>query len=122
VAWNVVDWEITRTSRIAVTQYMYAVEWPILNLTLWPSGLDDSGTEEGNVMCREPNQQSRVFAFAWDVESSRQSRWAGVVAFMFRTRCFQFRRELTTRSHLSVLGEGLLLAPTPDLRPPPRKS
>jgi len=48
VAWNVVDWEITRTSRIAVTQYMYAVEWPILNLTLWPSGLDDSGTEEGN--------------------------------------------------------------------------
>ena len=48
VAWNVVDWEITRTSRIAVTQYMYAAEWPILNLTLWPSGLDDSGTEEGN--------------------------------------------------------------------------
>jgi hypothetical protein len=46
VAWNVVDWEITRTSRIAVTQYKYAVEWPILNLTLWPSGLDDSGTRD----------------------------------------------------------------------------
>jgi hypothetical protein len=73
-------------------------------------------------MCREPNQQSRVLSFAWDVESSRQSRWAGVVAFMFRTPCFQFRRELTTQSHLSALGRGLLLAQTPDLRPPARKS
>lgn len=48
VAWNIVDWETTRTSRIAVTQYMYAPEWAISNLTLWPLGLDDSVTKEGS--------------------------------------------------------------------------
>jgi hypothetical protein len=61
VAWNVVDWETTRTSRFAVTQYMYAPEWAISNLTLWPLGLDDSMTKEGSSHVREPNQQSRVF-------------------------------------------------------------
>jgi hypothetical protein len=30
------------------------------------------------------------------IESRREHGSAGLVAFMFRTRCFQFRRELTT--------------------------
>jgi hypothetical protein len=82
------------------------------------------GRQQSCAVAREPNQQPRVFSFAWEVGMLSRAGSRGGREWLHLCSghgVFKFRRELTTQSHLSVLGWGLLLAKTPDLRPPARK-